>query len=126
MESLTRTLAVPIVAVALAAVTWWLVGRTLGPVDAIRRQVAGIDASELDRRVPEPGTGDEIDRLARTMNAMLERLDAGATREQRFVSDVSHELRSPLTRMRLDSRCAAGAPDAQDAATTRRASCWRT
>jgi len=122
VESLTRTLAlaVPIVAVALAAVTWWLVGRTLGPVDAIRRQVAGIDATELDRRVPEPGTGDEIDRLARTMNAMLERLDAGATREQRFVSDASHELRSPLTRMRLGLEVELAHPDAQDATTTRR------
>jgi signal transduction histidine kinase len=93
-------LAVPLAVLVLVAVVWWLVGRTLRPVEAIRGQVGDIGAAELDRRVPEPGTGDEIDRLALTMNAMLDRLEDGAARERRFVADTSHELRTPLTRMR--------------------------
>jgi signal transduction histidine kinase len=90
------------VVTVLAILTWWLVGRTLRPVEAIRSEVAGIEFRDLDRRVPEPGSGDEIDRLAGTMNAMLERLAESAGREGRFVSDASHELRSPLTRLRAE------------------------
>ncbi len=56
--------AIPIVVVALAALIWWLVGRTLRPVEAIRREVADISGRNLHRRVPEPDTGDEIARLA--------------------------------------------------------------
>lgn len=91
---------VPATVLVLVATVWWLVGRTLRPVEAIRRQTADIGSRDLDHRVPEPGTGDEVDRLARTMNAMLDRLEAGAARERRFVADTSHELRTPLTRMR--------------------------
>ena len=50
--------------------------------------------------MPEPATSDEIGRLARTMNAMLTRLDDATQRQHRFVADASHELRSPLTGIR--------------------------
>ena len=50
----------------------------------------------------EPAAGDEIARLARTMNATLDRLEDAIRRQQRFVADASHELRSPLTRMRSE------------------------
>jgi signal transduction histidine kinase len=89
--------------VALVGLTvWWLVGRTLGPVDAIRRQVAEISGGDLHRRVPEPGTGDEIHRLAGTMNEMLARLEQAAARQRIFVSDAAHELRSPLATIRTE------------------------
>ncbi len=91
---------IPILVLALAAVVWWLVGRTLQPVEDIRAGVAEIGSTDLHRRVPQPGTEDEIDRLAVTMNQMLERLESSVDRQQRFVADASHELRSPLTRMR--------------------------
>lgn len=98
--ALILSVVVPLLIVLVGVTTWLLVGRTLGSVEAIRRQVAEISASALDRRVPVPGTGDEVDRLARTMNEMLDRLDAAAHRQRAFVADASHELRSPLTAVR--------------------------
>lgn len=87
-----------LVAVVVAAVTWWVVGRALRPVERIRREVDEITGDRLDRRVVEPSSGDEIAALAGTMNRMLDRLDASATAQRRFVSDASHELRSPPSR----------------------------
>jgi len=92
--------AVPALLAALAALTWWAVGRTLAPIEAIRAEVAAIGGTELHRRVPEPSTDDEVGRLARTMNEMLDRVEEARLRQQRFVADASHELRSPLTRIR--------------------------
>ena len=86
---------------ALVALTAWLaVGRALRPVEAIRAEVADISARQLDRRVPESGAGDEVDRLARTMNAMLDRLEGSAERQRRFVADASEELVAPLAAAR--------------------------
>jgi signal transduction histidine kinase len=93
---------IPVVVAVLAALIWWLVGRTLRPVEDIRSEVAAIGSTDLRRRVPRPGTKDEIDRLATTMNEMLERLESSAERQQRFVADASHELRGPLTRLRAE------------------------
>jgi signal transduction histidine kinase len=84
----------------VGSTTWLLVGRTLEPVEAIRRQVTEISAAALDRRVPVPATNDEIGRLARTMNEMLDRLDTAARRQGSFVANASHELRSPLAAIR--------------------------
>jgi signal transduction histidine kinase len=91
---------IPIVVAALGTLVWWLVGRTLQPVEAMRSEVAAISSTDLHHRVPRPDTGDEIDRLAGTMNDMLNRLERSVARQQRFVADASHELRSPLTRLR--------------------------
>ena len=90
----------PIIVGLVALTTWKVTGRALRPVEAIRSEVSAIGERELHRRVPEPTTDDEIGRLARTMNAMLTRLDDAADRQRRFVSDASHELQSPLTSLR--------------------------
>jgi signal transduction histidine kinase len=111
---------VPLVVAALAALVWWLVGRTLRPVDAIQAEVAEISGHDLHRRVPRPGTGDEIDRLAETMNEMLDRIERASTRQQQFVADASHELRSPLTRIRSELEVDLAHPDQADMAATHR------
>jgi signal transduction histidine kinase len=111
---LSRLLAVtvPAVVLVLGALTWWLTGRTLRPVEKMRRELAEITGTNLGRRVAEPATGDEIDRLAHTMNETLDRLEGAIRRQQRFVADASHELRSPLTRIRaeLEVDLASGEP----------------
>ena len=104
----------PALIALVAAVAWVLVGRALRPVDAMRAEVDEITGSTMHRRVPEPATGDEIGRLARTMNAMLGRLDASATQQRRFVSDASHELRSPVAAIRTSLEVARRRPDRAD------------
>jgi two-component system OmpR family sensor kinase len=88
---------VPVAGVATAVFVYYAMGRVLRPVESIRSRVAEISASGRGERVPVPGAEDEIARLARTMNAMLARLDAARTAQVAFVGDASHELRSPLS-----------------------------
>ncbi len=109
----TLWVVVPAATLGLSVVVWWLVGRTLRPVEAIRSEVAAIGAEDLARRLPRPGTGDEIDRLVVTMNEMLERLASASEAQHRFVADASHELRSPLSRMRAGLDLARADPTAE-------------
>ena len=87
---------IPLLLVLVGLATWLLVGRALGPVERIRRRVSQIGGSRVEERIPVPTSGDEIARLASTMNEMLERLDQAQRAQRRFVADSSHELRSPL------------------------------
>lgn len=103
--------AVPVLLVVVALLVWLVVGRALRPVDTIRREVDAIGPAELDRRVAEPAADDEVGRLARTMNRMLGRLDGAARAQRRFVSDASHELRSPLASLRQHAELAQAHPD---------------
>lgn len=115
-RALTPPLAValPALLVVVGAVTWWVVVRALSPVDAIRAEVETISNKELHRRVPDPPRKDEIARLATTMNRMLARLEAGRLRERRFVSDASHELRSPVASIRQHAEVAISHPEESD------------
>uniref|UniRef100_UPI00286E6301 sensor histidine kinase n=1 Tax=Nocardioides sp. TaxID=35761 RepID=UPI00286E6301 len=90
----------PLVLVVVGLTSYWLTGRALAPVEAIRRRVASIDATALSARVPVPAGRDEIARLAQTMNSMLGRLQTSAEAQRQFVGDASHELRSPLAAVR--------------------------
>ncbi len=95
----------PLIALTGTALLWFVVGRALGPVDRMRRDAEAI--AELsragagrDQRVHDPETKDELGRLASTLNHMLAQLDANAAVLRRFVSDSSHEIRSPITNIR--------------------------
>jgi signal transduction histidine kinase len=97
---------VPLLLLVMGLVTWRVVGRALAPVEAIRTEVESISTKELHRRVPDPPGKDEIARLATTMNRMLGRLEKGQQRQRRFVSDASHELRSPVATIRQHAEVA--------------------
>ena len=107
----TRLLGVglPVLLAVVAVTTWWTAGRALAPVEAVRAEVDEISAAELHRRVPDSGH-DEISRLARTMNRMLDRLERAQTRQREFVSDASHELRSPVASIRQHAEVALAHP----------------
>jgi signal transduction histidine kinase len=101
----------PLLLVVVGTTTWILVGRALAPVEAIRAEVDAISGDALHRRVPDPPAGDEIGRLARTMNRMLGRLEQGQARQRRLVADASHELRSPVATIRQHAEVALAHPD---------------
>ena len=103
--------AVPLLVALLGITTWVVVGRALAPVDRLRREVDAVTAEHLDRRVAQPGSSDELGRLATTMNRMLSRLDESQRAQRRFVSDASHELRSPLASLRQYAEVARAYPD---------------
>jgi signal transduction histidine kinase len=110
--------AVPATTAVLAGLVWWVVGRALQPVERIRERVHAIGSGAADHRVPEPAGPEEIARLARTMNAMLARLQESAERQRRFVADASHELRSPLARMRAEMEVDATHPESAEPSLT--------
>jgi len=96
----------------------------------MRREVAEVTAANLSHRLADPGGGDEVSRLASTLNGMLDRLDASATAQRRFVGDASHELKTPLATIRqhaevallhpgsIDGRALAGTVLGEDARLT--------
>jgi myo-inositol-hexaphosphate 3-phosphohydrolase/signal transduction histidine kinase len=91
------------IALLLASLTAFGVARAaLRPVDLMRRQAGAISGAEPGRRLPVPGTRDELSRLGETLNAMLARLEAALARERNFVSDASHELRTPLAILKTE------------------------
>jgi signal transduction histidine kinase len=102
---------IPLLLLVVGAASWRLVGRALAPVEAMRAEVDSISTEELHRRMPQPESDDEIARLATTMNRMLARLEEGHARQRRFVSDASHELRSPVTAIRQHAEVALSHPD---------------
>lgn len=92
--------AMPLLLGVVGLSVYFLVGRSLRQVDTIRIQVSHIDAGRLSERVDVPGTHDELQALAATMNSMLDRIETADQRQRQFVTNASHELRSPLTTIR--------------------------
>jgi signal transduction histidine kinase len=105
----------PIIIGVAATASYRLVRQSLQSMDAIRSRVAEISTSDLAERVPVPTRRDEISALAVTMNEMLARLEAGHRAQQRFLSDASHELRSPLATIVSGLEVAEAHPELLDA-----------
>ena len=92
-------IAIPI-AVALAALAGWLVtGRALRPVAIMAEAAERIGADSLKGRLPIAEPNDELGRLGRRFNELLDRLDAAMGQQRRFLADAAHELRTPMARM---------------------------
>lgn len=102
---------VPLLAGLVALTTWIVVGRALAPVERMRRQVDAVTATTLAERLDEPATGDEVARLAQTLNGMLGRLESAQATQRRFISDASHELKSPLATLRQYAELARAHPE---------------
>ncbi|MET9404372.1 ATP-binding protein [Streptomyces sp. NPDC002935] len=111
ITSVALGIGAPLLLATVALVTWWVTGRALRPVEAIRSEVAEITGHALHRRVPVPDSRDEVARLARTMNVTLDRLEDAVVRQRRFIADASHELRSPITVLRTQLEVALAHPD---------------
>jgi signal transduction histidine kinase len=90
----------PAVTLLAGAGGFLLARRALRPVDVMITSARRIEAAKLDERIANPGTEDELGRLARTMNDMLDRLEGAFAEVRRFTADASHELRTPLTILR--------------------------
>jgi two-component system, OmpR family, sensor kinase len=108
LSSLTRVLlvALPVGVAGTTLVGWLLAGLALRPVERMRRETENIAREDLARRLQVPATGDELARLATTMNSMLDRVEAAVEHERRLVDLTSHELRTPLGVARAEAALA--------------------
>ena len=108
------TVGAPLLLLLLGVICWLIVGRALRPIELMRREVAEVATVTGTHRVAEPANDDEVGRLARTLNSMLDRMQASTERERRFVSDASHELRSPIANIRTGLEVALHHPAGTD------------
>lgn len=96
-------IAAPLFLVLAGLGGFWISKRALSPVDEITRAARTIGAQNLANRLTVPNTGDELERLADTLNQMLARLEAAFKRITQFTADASHELRTPLSVIRTSA-----------------------
>ncbi len=109
----------PIALLLASLVGYTLASAALRPVERMRRRAQAISTDEPGQRLPVGQRRDEIGRLGRTLNEMLERLELGMERERAFVADASHELRTPLALLKTEIELALDEP--RTAAELRRA-----
>src|SRR6202167_3830177 len=81
-------------------ISYWSARRTLHPVEPITETVARIGTEDLKERLPEPVNSDEISRLAKTFNNMLDRLQASVNQLRTVTGSVAHHLKRPVTLIR--------------------------
>lgn len=102
----------PILLLISSASGYWLSRRALQPVDKIAAAARFISIRNLSERLPVARTGDELERLAETCNAMLARLESAVNQIKQFTADASHELRGPLAFVRTVAEVALRNPRA--------------
>lgn len=95
---------------AIALLVWWIVGRALAPLGELSRAVRER-APEALAPLPESGLPDEARPLVASLNDLLARLEQALQAQRAFVADAAHELRSPLTALRLQIQLAERAAD---------------
>ncbi len=98
--------AAPLLLVAASAGGYWISRRALAPVDEISHAAQRISIENLTERLRVPQTGDQLQRLSETLNAMLSRLEASVRRITQFTADASHELRAPVSLIRTTAEVA--------------------
>jgi heavy metal sensor kinase len=99
-------LAAPILLIAASVGGYWISHRALAPVDEISRAAQRISIENLTQRLQVPNSGDELQRLSETLNAMLARLDDSVRKMAQFTADASHELRAPIALIRTTAEVA--------------------
>ena len=102
----------PMLLLLMSGVAWLLIGRPLRVVGEVQREAEQIAFGTLDRRIDDRGGKDEISRLVKTLNGMLDRIAAGARRQREFIGDASHELKSPIAAIRAQLEVALARADA--------------
>ncbi len=94
-------LGLPAAALLLALLAWFLAGRILAPISRMTALAREIDEQGLDDRIPLPDKRDEFAELGRALNQMLDRLQHSFNRQKEFIAAAAHELKTPLTNLRL-------------------------
>lgn len=102
--------AIPAALLLASGIGWLVAGAALRPVERIRSEAATISRSSPEQRLTVPDTGDELARLADTLNQLLNRQQEALDREQRFVDEASHELRTPLAILKAELDLAISRP----------------
>jgi signal transduction histidine kinase len=105
-------IAFPLVVLAAGVVSWWLVGRVLGPLHAVTATARRLSVESLDTRLALRDARGEVADLAAGFDAMLDRLQAAFDAQRRFVANASHELRTPLAVLRTEVDVTLADPDA--------------
>jgi heavy metal sensor kinase len=98
----------PIALVLAGWLGYLLARKSLAPMEKLHRSTQQITADRLDRRLPVVNPADEVGRLTRTINSMIERLERSFAEIRRFTADASHELRTPLAAIRTEAELALG------------------
>src|SRR6516225_3619579 len=105
---------IPVLLVIATAGGYWISTRALHPVDQITHAAQMINPQDLSQRVTVPQTGDELQRMADTLNQMLQRIESAVARIAQFTADASHELRTPVALIRTRAEVTLAKPRNSD------------